>query len=217
MSRDSIEQVRLNQGASLVDVVDRLLDTGVVLDGDAMLTLADVDLVYVGIKLVIASADRIQGTSASASSAPSTPAPQPPAPPVHLNAGAAAAPQVRLQQPATDAVANAAKTQSDATQATETTNDLIASSARPLSAARAEQPERGLAQLVLALVELLRQVMERQAIHRLERGTLADAEAERLGTQLMLLTQRMDDLKRYFDLTDDDLNLDLGPLGHLLD
>jgi len=75
---------------------------------------------------------------------------------------------------------------------------------------------RGLAQLVLTLVELLRQLMERQAIRRVEAGDLDDEQVERLGRALIALEQQMDELKETFDFTDDDLNLDLGPLGRLL-
>ena len=80
-----------------------------------------------------------------------------------------------------------------------------------------EDVERGLAQLVLTVVELLRQLMERQALRRIEGGTLTDDEIERLGVGLMKLEQRMEELKAEFGLEDSDLNLNLGPLGDLLD
>ena len=76
--------------------------------------------------------------------------------------------------------------------------------------------ERGLASLVLTIVELLRQLMERQAIRRVEDGTLTDEQAERLGYNLMLLDERMTELTEKFGLTRGDLNIDLGPLGPLL-
>jgi hypothetical protein len=79
-----------------------------------------------------------------------------------------------------------------------------------------ERVERGLAQLVLTLIELLRQLLERQAVRRVEGGTLTEEEIERLGESLMRLESRMDELKREFDLRDEDLNLDLGPLGRLV-
>jgi hypothetical protein len=79
-----------------------------------------------------------------------------------------------------------------------------------------EKVEKGLAQLVLTIVELLRQLMERQALHRVEAGTLSEDETERLGQTFMALAQRMDQLKEEFGLEDRDLNLDLGPLGNLL-
>ena len=76
--------------------------------------------------------------------------------------------------------------------------------------------EKGLAQLVLTLVELIRQLMERQALRRMEHGTLTDEEVERLGQTFLLLERRMEHLKEVFGLEDHELNLDLGPLGKLL-
>jgi uncharacterized protein YjiS (DUF1127 family) len=79
-----------------------------------------------------------------------------------------------------------------------------------------EKVEQGLAQLVLTLIELLRQLMERQALRRMEDGTLSDEQIERLGLTFMRLADRMDELKATFGLRDEDLNLELGPLGSLL-
>jgi hypothetical protein len=79
-----------------------------------------------------------------------------------------------------------------------------------------ENVERGLVQLVLTLVELLRQLMERQAIHRMESETLTEAEIERLGQTFMLLARRMEELREHFGFAEEDLNLNLGPLGNLL-
>jgi hypothetical protein len=69
---------------------------------------------------------------------------------------------------------------------------------------------------VLTVVELLRQLMERQALRRIEGGSLDDEQIERLGVSLMLLEQRMEELKAEFELEDKDLNLNLGPLGDLV-
>ena len=79
-----------------------------------------------------------------------------------------------------------------------------------------EQVEKGLAQLVLTLVELLRQLMERQALRRMEQGSLTDEEIDRLGETFMKLESRMEELKEHFGLEDRDLNLNLGPLGDLI-
>ncbi|HEV2756739.1 MAG TPA: gas vesicle protein K [Actinomycetota bacterium] len=76
--------------------------------------------------------------------------------------------------------------------------------------------ERGLAQLVLTIVELLRQLMERQAIRRMEAGTVSDEQVEAMGDTFMKLEQRMAELREHFGLEAEDLNLDLGPLGRLL-
>jgi hypothetical protein len=75
---------------------------------------------------------------------------------------------------------------------------------------------RDLMKLVLTIVELLRQLMERQAIRRVENSELTEEQEEDLGTALMLLSDAMDELTEQFGLTPADLNLDLGPLGPLL-
>ncbi|MFD7435673.1 gas vesicle protein K [Streptomyces sp. NPDC059861] len=79
-----------------------------------------------------------------------------------------------------------------------------------------ETVERDLVKLVLTIVELLRQLMERQALHRVDQGGLTEQQEERLGLTLMILHDRMTELCRRYDLTMDELNLDLGPLGPLL-
>jgi hypothetical protein len=79
-----------------------------------------------------------------------------------------------------------------------------------------EHVERGLAGLVLTVVDLLRELMERQALRRMEAGTLDDTEIERLGQAFMKLNERMEELKSEFGVTDEDLNLNLGPLGNLM-
>ena len=79
-----------------------------------------------------------------------------------------------------------------------------------------ESVEQGLAQLVLTIVDLLRELMERQALRRIDAGTLDDEQVEQLGRTFMLLQERMDELVVEFGLTRDDLNLNLGPLGNLM-
>jgi len=78
-----------------------------------------------------------------------------------------------------------------------------------------EHVENGLARLVLTVIELLREILEHQAIRRMDGGTLSDEQIERLGLALLKLSERMDELKATFGLTDEDLNIDLGPLGRL--
>jgi ABC-type transporter Mla subunit MlaD len=79
----------------------------------------------------------------------------------------------------------------------------------------ADSVERDLFRLVLTVVELLRQLMERQALRRM--ADLDDERIEALGTALMRLAEAMDELRDRYDLTPADLDIDLGPLGHLLD
>ena len=96
------------------------------------------------------------------------------------------------------------------------TEDRLANSLTRRVNADPESVERGLAQLVLTVVELLRQLMERQALRRIDGGGLTEEQVERLGRTFMELDRRMDELTEQFGLTADDLNLDLGPLGRLL-
>ena len=78
-----------------------------------------------------------------------------------------------------------------------------------------ENVRNSLVQLVLTLIELLRELLERQALRRIDGGSLTEDEIERLGLTFLRLSEEMDRLKQQFGLTDDDLNLDLGPLGNL--
>lgn len=78
-----------------------------------------------------------------------------------------------------------------------------------------ENIEQGLARLVLSLMELLRRLMERQAIRRMEGGSLDDAQIEEMGLALMKLEQKIRELAQHFNLKPEELNLDLGPLGNL--
>src|SRR3982751_2650166 len=78
-------------------------------------------------------------------------------------------------------------------------------------AADPEVVENGLAKLVLSIIELVRRLLEKQALRRMDRGNLSEAEIERLGPALMKLEEKMAELKQVFGLTDQDLNLSLGP------
>lgn len=82
--------------------------------------------------------------------------------------------------------------------------------------ANSQNVEKGLAKLVLTLIELIRKLMEKQAMRRMEAGSLTDEEIERLGQTLMKLEKKMEELKNIFGLKDEDLNLSLGPLGDLM-
>jgi hypothetical protein len=76
--------------------------------------------------------------------------------------------------------------------------------------------KNGLGQLVLTLVKLIHELLERQAIRRMDSGTLTDSEIEKIGVTLMMQAQEIDRLRQEFNLNEEDLNLDLGPLGKLL-
>ena len=81
--------------------------------------------------------------------------------------------------------------------------------------ADADIVENGLAKLVLSIIELVRRLLEKQALRRMDGGNLSEEEIEQLGTALMKLEEKMDEMKRIFGLSDDDLNLSLGPIRSL--
>ena len=184
----------MSRDVTLVELLDRLLGKGVVVWGDLTLAVADIDLVQLELRTLLASSDsaRRLGSRRAASSGR----------PMQLTA--TEAPKAMLASPPSSS---------------SSVPGLKRSERAPTGGridADPENVERGLAQLVLTVVELLRQLMERQAIRRVEGGTLDEEQVERLGTAFMKLEERMQELKDEFGLTSDDLNLNLGPLGDLM-
>lgn len=195
--------------ASLVDAVDLLLNRGALLSGDATLSLAGVDLVYVGLNLLITSVETMQQRGLAPG--PGAPARVRAAGPAALSGQIPEAAAARRFAAATAAIPPAS--------GVEPLPPAQAAALERLTEQEdtgAERPEQGLARLVLALVELLRQLLERQAVRRMEGGALADADVERMGLALRELEQMMTVLRESFGLSAEDLNLDLGPLGRLL-
>ena len=80
----------------------------------------------------------------------------------------------------------------------------------------AQSIEQGLAKLVLTLIELIRRLLEKQAVRRMEGGGLSPEQVEELGLALMKLEEKMAELKEHFGLRDEELNIDLGPIGKLI-
>ena len=80
----------------------------------------------------------------------------------------------------------------------------------------AQSVEQGLAKLVLTLIEFIRRLLEKQAVRRMEGGDLSPEQIEELGLALMRLEAKLQELKTHFGLADEDLNLDLGPIGRLI-
>jgi hypothetical protein len=190
---------------TLLDLVDSILQRGAVLSGDLTLAVADVDLVQVNLRALLASVETVQRLAATAAPRPAEravtsragPPPALPHGPMHRRA-------VRRHPP--PALHGKPSRQTPKTTAIP----------RHRIDTRPENVERGLAQLVLTVVELLHRLMERQALYRMESGSLTEDEVERLGQTFLKLEERMDQLKRDFGLEDEELNLHLGPLGDLM-
>jgi len=199
------------QSISLCDALDRVLSTGVVVLGELKVSVADIDLLYLGLQLVVTSVgtgrepDRVGGgwpqpgrlapCGPPAASAPEAGAGLSPTKPASAPLPSPPAKEPGLAPPRLAAPGGALPT--------------------PPPAGRV--PERnGLGQLVLTLVKVLHELLKRQALRRMEANSLSLTEMERLGFTLMRQAQEIERLAKDLGLEPGDLNLDLGPLGKLL-
>ena len=185
----------------LAEVLSHVLDKGVVLRGEVMLAVADVDLIRLDLGLLLSAVESAMRQGGAAAKAPPLGAARPRSP-AELPSGSTMESQVveSLNAPSDAAVAPL---------------ETVAEGLPPRLNTDPDKVENGLAKLVLTLIEVLRKVLEHQAVRRMEGGHLSDAEIERLGVALLRLNDRMQDMKGIFGLTDDDLQIDLGPLGKL--
>lgn len=190
----------------LAEVLSHVLDKGVVLRGEVMLAVADIDLVKLDLGLLLTAVETVLRrsgpgiTGARGDRLPGTVAPR--ARPAIAPSGSTMESQVveTLHAPGDAPV---------------TPLETVAEGLPPRLNTDPDKVENGLAKLVLTLIEVLRKVLEHQAVRRMEGGHLSDEEVERLGVALLRLNDRMQDMKGIFGLTDDDLQIDLGPLGTL--
>jgi hypothetical protein len=189
----------------LSDLLSHVLDKGVVLKGDVMLAVADIDLVRLDIGLLLSAVETAirRGGADDTRRLPGSPAVVEPHP------SASAMPRVEAAE--SPAVTSLGAPEAAPVAALQT----VAEGLPPRLNTDPEKVENGLARLVLTLIEVLRKVLEHQAVRRMEGGHLTDEEVERLGVALLRLNDRMQDMKGIFGLTDDDLQIDLGPLGKL--
>ena len=243
--------------ATLLDLLDRLLETGVAVDGEIDLSVADINLVHLGLKLVLASSATLEQRNAGGPARFADPADDPlcnssgecsmdSAPCANLpvlaepesQPGAVLLPPCASETnfdsqpvPAREPSAEQLHPQMDSrgdtptlpVQAGEETSAKFALGRVPPLPGRRERPdfdpskiEHGLAKLALTLIELIRRLMEQQAVRKMERGTLTDIQVERLGEAFRRLENKMAELKIVFGLENEELNLDLGPLGFLM-
>ena len=200
----------------LGDLLNHVLDKGVVLHGDVLLSVADVDLVRLNLGLLLAAVEttvqkaprRTQGALATALGPPDF----------------SRRTQADLRAESDTGRNLAAEVAGNPQPASENrpsplTGDVelseVATSLPERINADPEKIENGLARLVLTLIEVLRKVLEHQAVRRMEGGSLSEEEIEKLGLALLRLNDRMQDMKGIFGLEDEDLKIDLGPLGRL--
>lgn len=168
--------------ATLADILDTVIDKGAVVHGDLVVRLADLDLLFVGLRIVLTSISRqekIQGVRVG---------------------------EVNPAEIGDEALI--AKFESQISKAQAHIDQMI-------NADSPQEAESGLAKLVLTLIKLIVDLVEREAQRRVESGFLTQMETQKLGMNLQALETKIEELRLVFGLEKEDLNLDLGPLGNL--
>jgi hypothetical protein len=170
--------------AGLVDALDKVLEKGAIINGDVVLRVADVDLVYLGIRLILTSISKAEELSGKNYGHPN-------------------------QEWTPEDMEYIEKLQREIQRAEENIPKLI-------DLGHPKKAEQGLAKLVLTLVELIRKLMEKEAFRRVKRGTLSPVEIQKLGLSLKAVKKKIQEVQTIFGIEDEDLDLDLGPLGNLM-
>jgi hypothetical protein len=199
---------------SLCEALDRVLDTGVVALGDVTLSVANVDLIYLGLQLVVTSIEsgrELTPANAGPQCGPDSRGGLRLTPGVEMPASPAGQPPPGAALTLPLAAQTGALPSLPTGQETKLATGPIAN-----ADSNSNREKNGLGQLVLTVMKLLHELLKRQALRRIAGGALAPAQIERLGVTLMNQAREIERLREDFGLPEEDLNLDLGPLGKLL-
>jgi hypothetical protein len=176
--------VNKNDNVTLVDALDKVLEKGAVINGDVVIRVADVDLVFLGLRLILTSISKAEELSGKNFSNPN-------------------------KEFTPEDIDYIRKLQGEIRRAEENIPKLI-------DLGNPKKAEQGLAKLVLTLVELIRKLLEKESYRRVKRGTLSPVEIQKLGLSLKAIKKKIKEIQVIFGIDDEDLNLDLGPLGNLM-
>jgi hypothetical protein len=173
-----------NNNVTLVDALDKVLEKGAVINGDIFLRVADIDLVFLGLRLILTSVSR---------------------------AGELSGERLRSKEkePTSEDIEYIRRLQREIKMAEENIPKLI-------DLGNPKKAEQGIAKLILTLVELIRKLMEKEAYRRVRKGTLFPTEIEKLGLSLKAIKKKVKEIQAIFGIGDEELNLDLGPIGNLM-
>ena len=175
---------------TLIDALDKVLEKGAVIQGDVAIRVADVDLIYLGLRVILTSISKAEEMSGK-------------------NWRSFGTDYHPSRTPTQKELQYLAKLEQEIRRAETNIPKLI-------DARSPKKAEQGIAKLVLTLVELLRRLMEREVMRRMQRGSLSNVEIQKLGMTFKALEKKMQELKTVFGIEDEELNLDLGPLGNLM-
>jgi hypothetical protein len=173
-----------NDNVTLVDALDKVLEKGAVINGDITIRVADVDLVYLGLRLILTSISKAEELSGKSFSDPD-------------------------KELTPEDIEYIKRLQEEIRKAEENIPKLI-------DLGSPKKTEAGLAKLILTLVELIRRLMEKEAFRRVKKGSLSSGEIQKLGLSLKAVKKKIKEVQTIFGLEDEELNLDLGPLGNLM-
>lgn len=226
---ETSEQIVGHQQATLLELLDRLLNKGVVVKGELLLSVADVDLVYLNVGVLLSSVKTVKSAARRSGNRDATWTPWQTSPqetfpqetfPHELLEQSPVEVERKDGIPTPFLKEHDRGANGDGETLARTLPSVVEGGLAHLLEPKAnidpKNVEKGLARLVLTLVELIRKLMEKQAVRNIDAGQLNAQEIERVGNTFFLLDERMEQLKMTFGLQDEDLNLDLGPLGELL-
>lgn len=173
-----------NENVGLVDALDKVIEKGAVINGDLVIRLADIDLVYVGLRLILTSISRAEELSGNKYNNPD-------------------------RELTPEDAEYIEKLQKEIQRAEANIPTLI-------DVSDPHKTEQGLAQLILTLVELIRRLLEKESFRRVKSGNLSQPDIQKLGLSLKAIKTKIKEVQTIFGIEDEELNIDLGPLGNLL-
>ncbi len=173
-----------HDNVTLIDVLDKTLEKGAVINGDVVISLADIDLIFLGLRLILTSVSKAEEVSGK-------------------NIGE------RNQETTPEDIKYIEKLEKDIKKIEQNIPKLI-------DLGHPKKAEKGIAKLVLTLIELIRKLLEKESYRRVKTGTLSPAEIQKLGLSLKAIKKKIKEIQVIFGIEDEELNLDLGPIGNLM-
>ena len=167
----------------MTDALDKVLEKGAVINGDVVITLADVDLIFVGLRLILTSVSKAEEISGRTFSE-------------------------RNREPTSEDMEYIETLQEEIRR-------IEQNIPKHIDLGHPKSAEKGLAKLILTLVEVIRKLLEKESYRRVKRGTLSSIEIQKLGLSLKAIKKKIKEIQAIFGIEDEELNLDLGPIGNL--
>jgi len=172
------------KNVTLVDALDKVIEKGAVVNGEVVISIANVDLIFVGLRLILTSISKAEEVSGKSFS-PLTEVPTP------------------------EELEYINKLQMEIKKSEKNISQILDSN-------DPRETEKGIAKLILTLVELIRRLMEKEAFRRVKNASLSSVEIQKLGLSLKAIEKKIKEVQLIFGLENEELNLDLGPLGNLM-